>query len=170
MKKILCLVLALVIMLPAAAQAITVKEFVDEYNSRIGEGYRAGLLHYTPDDGDDIWFLMGSFAGSFVALQFDPSSADAKEDCQVQTVFIRHKPRTSMGQFMAAAQISMAIIYPGEDSAVIADAIASSMAHSWILFGEEPRQPIAYNTDAFGQLVYQETVEYDTFMFSVPGI
>lgn len=168
MKKLLCFLLVFVLFGVSGAQAVTVKEFADEYNSRIGEGYPASTLFYPPEDGDEIWFLMGTFAGSFIALEFDSFSAETKEDCTVKTVFIRHKPRTSMGQFMAAATTAMAIIYPDEDSSTLADAIASAMAHSWILFGEAPREPIGYNTDAFGQLVYQETTEYDTFLFSAP--
>lgn len=168
-KKVLAFVLVFLLALSAAAQAMTVREFVDAYNERIGKGYPAGLLYHVPAEGETIRFLMGSFAGSFVAVQFDPASAEKSDDCTVQSVFVRHKPRTSMGQFMAAARAAMGAVFPDADGAVISDAVAGALAHSWILFGEEARDPIAWNTDAFGQLVFQETVEYDTFMFSVPG-
>lgn len=167
MRKICCLLIALLISIPSAVGAVTVKEFCSAYNERMGKGFDANTSLYDPS-ANNIWFLISQYAGSFVAVQFDPESASDPAECEIKTIFVRHKPRTSMGQFVACANTAMSIIYPDIDSATIAETISSAMARSWYLFGEEPRDAIAYNTELFGQLVYQESIEYDTLLVNAP--
>ena len=167
MKKILCMLMAVLLLVPAMAQAISVKDFCAEYNELNGKGFQANYELYEPND-NGVWFLVTPYAGSFLAVQYDPATAEKPEDCQIKTLFVRHKPRTSMGQFVSDASAAMAILYPDVDASTIADVIVSAMAHSWRLFGEEPSQPIAYNTETFGQIVYEETTEYDTLLVDAP--
>lgn len=168
MKRIISFAVVLLMLSPFCANALTVKEFVEAYNAQIGEGMTVSTLWNQPDPDNHVWFLMSLYEGTFVAIMYTPNGADQPEDCQVEAVFVRHKPRCSMAEFQAAAQTALAVIYPSISAEIRNAAICQCMANSIFVFGEAPKNPMPYNTAEFGQMVYQETLEYDTFMFNAP--
>lgn len=166
MQKAISFALAIILCcLLASADALTVREFVDRYNENCGESYKLTPDWFPPEDEDTIWFLSNySTSGDTIAVYIDRASADDPMDYLIETIFVRHKPRTSVGRFMAMSDLSMQAAFPDMDPEQRARIILDSMMHSEILFGETPENPIANNVEAIGQFVYQETVEYDTFM------
>ena len=166
MRKVITFALALFLCcLLVPASALTVQEFVDRYNANCGESYKLTPDWFPLEDGDNIWFLSAySYSGNTVAVYVNRTEADDPMEYTIETIFVRHKPRTSVGRFMAMADLSMQAAFPDMPPEQRAKIILDSMKHSEILFGEAPEDPIANNVDAIGQFVYQETIEYDTFM------
>ena len=166
MKRILIIACVFALLAPVCASAVTVNEFVENYNAQIGKGMPVSTIWNSPDPENNVWVLMSPYEGTFVIVIFDPESAENPEDCQVKSVCVRHKPRCSMAEFQAAAQTALAVMYPDVGEETRNAAISQCMAKSIFMFGEAPKQAMPYNTDIFGQMIYQETLEYDTFLFN----
>ena len=169
MRKVITFVLTFSLCcLLASADALTVREFVDRYNENCGESYKLTPDWFPPEDEDSIWFLSNySTSGDTIAVYIDRAGAENPMDYLVETIFVRHKPRTSVGRFMAMADLFMQAAFPEMPPEQRAKIILDSMTHSEILFGEAPENPIANNVNQIGQFVYQETIEYDTLLIPV---
>ena len=171
MKK--CMVVLAVLLLYAVqsiapALALTVEEFVQRYNENCGESFHLRMDWFSPDEERNIWFLLASTRdGDSVSVQYDPQSAENPEQCLIKKIFVMHKPRTSVGRFVARADLALKAAYPDMDPEARARIIIGAMEHAEILFGESPADAIAYNVDEIGQFVYQETIERDVLLIPV---
>lgn len=169
MKRLFALTLALVLIcLAGSASAVTVSEFVERYNAAIGDGFRVYLMDIGLDD--DFWWV-GTDERGPVAVQFDKESAADPKDCTVIRVFIRHKPRVSVGVFINNISAALAAVYPEipEDER-LAEAMRAIRSGDYVLGnGYIWTSPAPYNSDHMGQFVYQEETDYQTLLINAVG-
>ena len=170
MRKAICMVLCVLLIfgIICNASALTINEFVERYNKSCGESYKLTPDWFPPEENDKIWFLSAySYSGDSISVLFVRNEKADPMQYQIDTVFVRHKPRTSVGRFVSMADLCMAAVFPEMDPTERARIILDCMMHSEILFGEAPESPIANNVAGIGQFVYQETVEFDTLLIPV---
>lgn len=167
MKKVCILTLVLCI-LTSTASALTVSEFCERYNDAIGEGFYTVRMDESCIQ-NDYWFVSGTDTRQMVILTIDKTSSDTPSDYMVKSVLVRHKPRVSVGVFMNNIAASLAAAFPDvpEDERLADTMRCLGLLDSY--FADYYSSGTAYplNTEHMGQLVYQETTDYDTFLFSL---
>lgn len=168
MKKILVLALVLCC-LTASAQALTVSEFVDRYNTDIGKGFYTVYAREDWIEGD-FWFVSGHDNRHMVILEFDPNSANQAADCSVLSVFVKHKPRVSVSTFINNMAAALGAAYPDvPEETRLSELVRCIRVRDQVLgygFGDDA--PAPYHSEFFGEMVYQEETDYHTFLFSLP--
>lgn len=167
MKRFLALVLILCC-LAGSASALTVSEFVERFNVAVGDGWHV----YLQEIGltNDFWWVNTDNRGP-IAVQFDPASAEDPKDCTVLRIFVRHKPRVSVGVFINNICAALAAAYPEIPEDVrMAEAMRAIRAGDYTLgFGYVWTAPAPYNSEKMGQFVYQEETDYQTLLIKVVG-
>ena len=168
MKKLLSLFLAL-LLLPVSAHALTIGQFAERFNADVDKGFHAAL--WKEYIMDDVWFLSGSDQRNIVAVVFDPSSAEKPEDCIVKSIALKHKPRVSVAVFINNIGAALAAAYPDipEDERLAEAMRCLRIGDQVFGLGYFQDDPIPYNTAHMGQFVYQEALDYHTFLFSIPA-
>ena len=168
MKKVLALVL-LLCCLVGSAQALTVSEFVERYNADIGKGF---YTVYAREDWieKEFWFVSGHDERHMVILRFDPNSADQLPACRVVSVFVKHKPRVSVSTFINNMAAALGAAYPDiPEETRLTELVRCLRVRDQVLgygFGDDA--PAPYHSEIFGEMVYQEETDYQTFLFSLP--
>lgn len=165
MKKVFCVALV-VCLLFTSAHALTVEEFVHRFNEAVGEGFPLWLTNSV--NASNVWFLTTDERAP-VAVQFDPLSAPEPKNCRILFVFVRIKPRISVGVFMNNISAAMAAVHPEipEDER-LSEAMRALMAGDNVLgYGHVWDAPAPYNSEHMGQLVYEETSTWRTFLIPV---
>ena len=169
MRKVFALSLVLCI-LPLCAHALTVNEFMERYNPQIGKGFYNA---YADEDliSGNHWFITGQDSRHMVVLEIDPESAERPTDCAVVNIFVRHKPRVSVSTFINNMSAVLAAVWPDVPEEVrLTELVNCLRVRDKVLgYSQSDDTAVPYHSEYFGEMVYQETSEYDTLLINVPG-
>lgn len=168
MKKLFALVLCLCC-LSGSASAVTVREFVDRYNAEVGEGFYTLRADENYISGE-WWIVSGVDDRHIVGLQFQDTDSRDLADALVTSVAIKKKARVSVSTFINNAASAMAAAFPDvPEETRLAELLRCIRVRDKVLgYGPTDNAASPYNSEIFGQMVYQEENNYDTILFNLP--
>ena len=152
---------------PEEGQALTVKAFVERYNAATGRGFALEANDYFIVK-NNTWFL-NTDQDCLVAVTYDPMSAIMSQDYEIKSVFVARTPSSSVGAYVNAICAAVAAVYPDVPEETRLYSIMMTLRAGESIWGMRQRwtQPVAFNTEAMGQFVYQENSDRFIFLFNV---
>ena len=167
MKKVISIIL-LFLLLTGSASAITVSEFVERYNQRVGKGFYTAYMNQD-NIIDNTWFITGPDTRQMVALKLVPDFSNDPTQAIIETIFIRQTRRVSISTFINNTVSALSAAFPDISEETIMVEIVKCLRTRDNLFGYEYTEEAAipYHSPVFGEMVYQESSSNNTILVNV---